>query len=156
MGPFDETSHYAFDFDFTMRCALAPHCAVATNRPVAAFRFHAASKSVAGRERQLAEGRDFEFSFITKPLEPFRDHVVLITGLDATAASPTLEEPAGDHARGACNIICFGNRFYSSAPGRIRLSRCYARNKYPLPRSEFANSSSGSLAYGSNPSHGHH
>src|SRR5204862_3074814 len=25
-----------------------------------------------------------------------------ITGLDATAASPTLEEPAGDHARGAC------------------------------------------------------
>jgi hypothetical protein len=50
----------------------------------------------------LQPGRDFEFSFITKPLEPFRDHVVLITGLDATAASPTLEEPAGDHARGAC------------------------------------------------------
>src|SRR5437773_12556198 len=50
----------------------------------------------------LKEGKDFEFSFITKPLEPFRDHTVLITGLDATAASPTLEEPAGDHARGAC------------------------------------------------------
>jgi hypothetical protein len=50
----------------------------------------------------LQEGKDFEFSFITKPLEPFRDSVVLITGLDATAASPTLEEPAGDHARGAC------------------------------------------------------
>src|SRR2546430_16942624 len=48
------------------------------------------------------EGKDFEFSFITKPLEPFRDRVVLITGLDATAASPTAEEPAGDHARGAC------------------------------------------------------
>ena len=50
----------------------------------------------------LQEGKDFEFSFITKPLEPFRDSVVFITGLDATAASPTLEEPAGDHARGAC------------------------------------------------------
>src|SRR6186997_898505 len=50
----------------------------------------------------LQEGKDFEFSFITKPLEPFRDRVVLITGLDATSASPTLEEPAGDHARGAC------------------------------------------------------
>jgi hypothetical protein len=50
----------------------------------------------------LQPGKDFEFSFITKPLEPFRDHVVLITGLDATAAAPTLEEPAGDHARGAC------------------------------------------------------
>jgi hypothetical protein len=50
----------------------------------------------------LQPGSDFEFSFITKPLEPFRDRVVLITGLDATAAAPTLEEPAGDHARGAC------------------------------------------------------
>src|ERR1700739_1727924 len=50
----------------------------------------------------LKEGKDFDFSFITKPLEPFRDNVVLITGLDATSASPTLEEPAGDHARGAC------------------------------------------------------
>src|SRR5215831_18409932 len=49
----------------------------------------------------LQEGKNFEFSFITKPLEPFRDHVVLITGLDATAAAPTVEEPAGDHARGA-------------------------------------------------------
>jgi len=26
----------------------------------------------------LKEGKDFEFSFITKPLEPFRDRVVLI------------------------------------------------------------------------------
>jgi len=50
----------------------------------------------------LKEGKDFDFSFITKPLEPYRDSVVLITGLDATAATPTLEEPAGDHARGAC------------------------------------------------------
>ena len=50
----------------------------------------------------LQEGKDFEFSFITKPLEPFRDRVVLITGLDATSAAPTAEEPAGDHARGAC------------------------------------------------------
>src|SRR5213594_4951377 len=49
----------------------------------------------------VQEGKDFEFSFITKPLEPFRDRVVLITGLDATAAAPTAEEPGGDHARGA-------------------------------------------------------
>jgi len=46
-------------------------------------------------------GSDFEFSFITKPLEPYRNRVVLITGLDATASAPTAEEPAGDHARGA-------------------------------------------------------
>ncbi len=58
----------------------------------------------------VQEGKDFEFSFITKPLEPFRDYVVLITGLDSTAAAPTTEEPAGDHARGAC--------IFSGAPPR--------------------------------------
>ena len=49
----------------------------------------------------LQEGSDFEFSFITKPLEPFRNRVVLITGLDMTDAMATTEEPGGDHARGA-------------------------------------------------------
>src|SRR5882762_8082198 len=49
----------------------------------------------------LQEGKDFEFSFITKPLEPFRDRVVLITGLDMPEATANEEEPGGDHARGA-------------------------------------------------------
>src|SRR5262249_3542035 len=49
----------------------------------------------------LQEGRNFEFSFITKPLEPFRNRVVLITGLDMPEAMANLEEPGGDHARGA-------------------------------------------------------
>src|SRR4029450_12171668 len=30
----------------------------------------------------VQEGCDFEFSFITKPLEPFRDRVVIITAPD--------------------------------------------------------------------------
>ena len=49
----------------------------------------------------VQEGRDFEFSFIAKPLEPFRDRVVLISGLDMPEATATDEEPGGDHARGA-------------------------------------------------------
>jgi len=49
----------------------------------------------------LKEGRDFDFSFITKPLEPFRNRVVLITGLDMPEAMATTDEPGGDHARGA-------------------------------------------------------
>ena len=49
----------------------------------------------------LQEGADFEFSFITKPLEPFRKHVTLITGMDMPEAMATTEEPGGDHARGA-------------------------------------------------------
>ena len=49
----------------------------------------------------LQEGNDFEFSYITKPLEPFRDRTVLITGLDMPEAMATTDEPGGDHARGA-------------------------------------------------------
>jgi hypothetical protein len=49
----------------------------------------------------LQEGANFDFSFITKPLEPFRDRVVLISGLDMPEAMATEEEPGGDHARGA-------------------------------------------------------
>jgi hypothetical protein len=35
------------------------------------------------------EGKNFDFSFITKPLEPFRDHVTLISGLDMPEAMAT-------------------------------------------------------------------
>jgi hypothetical protein len=49
----------------------------------------------------LQEGRDFEFSFITKPLEPFRNHVTLISGLNMNESFATEEEPGGDHAKGA-------------------------------------------------------
>ena len=49
----------------------------------------------------LQTGRDFEFSFITKPLERFRERTVLISGLDCTAAYSTVDEPGGNHARGA-------------------------------------------------------
>jgi len=49
----------------------------------------------------LQEGKNFEFSFITKPLEVFRNRVVLISGLDMPEAMATTDEPGGDHARGA-------------------------------------------------------
>jgi hypothetical protein len=56
----------------------------------------------------LKEGADFEFSFITKPLEPFRRRVVLISGLDMPEAMATNDEPGGDHARGA--VLLSGTR----------------------------------------------
>jgi hypothetical protein len=49
----------------------------------------------------LQTGSDFEFSYITKPLEAFRDRIVLISGLDVPEAFSTDEEPGGNHARGA-------------------------------------------------------
>jgi hypothetical protein len=49
----------------------------------------------------VQEGSNFDFSFVTKPLEPFRNRVVVISGLDSPEANPTADEPGGDHARGA-------------------------------------------------------
>lgn len=49
----------------------------------------------------LQTGSDFEFSYITKPLEPFRKNIVLISGLDVPEAFSTDDEPGGNHARGA-------------------------------------------------------
>ena len=47
------------------------------------------------------EGANFDFSFITKPLEPFRDRLTLISGMDMPEAMADTDEPGGDHARGA-------------------------------------------------------
>jgi hypothetical protein len=78
--------------------ALAQTAAAGVKRFVGIWHPHGAAP---GYWSPVQEGRDFEFSFITKPLEPFRDRTVLISGLDSTAAFSTPEEPGGNHARGA-------------------------------------------------------
>ncbi len=78
--------------------AIARTAASPVPRFVGVWHPHGASP---GYWSPLQAGRDFEFSFITKPLEPFRDRTVLISGLDCTAAYSTVDEPGGNHARGA-------------------------------------------------------
>jgi hypothetical protein len=78
--------------------ALAQTAAASVKRFVGIWHPHGAAP---GYWSPVEDGRDFEFSFITKPLEPFRDRTVLISGLDSTAAFSTPEEPGGNHARGA-------------------------------------------------------
>jgi hypothetical protein len=56
----------------------------------------------------VQEGSNFEFSYITKPLEPFRDRIVLVSGLDVPEAFSTEEQPGGNHARGA--VFLSGSR----------------------------------------------
>ncbi len=80
------------------RTALAQTAAGPIARFAGIWHPHGASP---GYWSPLQEGSDFDFSFITKPLEPFRDRTVLITGLDCTAAYSTVDEPGGNHARGA-------------------------------------------------------
>jgi len=78
--------------------ALAQTAAGGVKRFVGIWHPHGAAP---GYWSPLDAGPDFEFSFITKPLEPFRDRTVLISGLDSSAAISTPEEPGGNHARGA-------------------------------------------------------
>jgi len=59
------------------------------------------------------EGKDYEFSPTLKPLEPFREHVQVLGGLDQKAAEPG-PDGAGDHARGN-GVFLTGVRLKKSA-----------------------------------------
>ena len=82
--------------------AFTPHAkAAAALRPkrfVGVWHPHGAAP---GYWSPLQTGADFDFSYITKPLEKFRKNVVLISGLDVPEAFSTKDEPGGNHARGA-------------------------------------------------------
>jgi hypothetical protein len=53
-----------------------------------------------------AEGRDFEFTPILKPLEPFRDYTSIISMMDCHQADPfTPEEVGADHFRSAAVFL---------------------------------------------------
>ncbi|MBV9508617.1 MAG: DUF1552 domain-containing protein [Acidobacteriia bacterium] len=45
-----------------------------------------------------------EFPFILKPLEPFRNSITVVSGLDATSSMPPPGETGGDHSRGAATF----------------------------------------------------
>ena len=74
-------------------------------------------------------GSNFEFSFITKPLEPFRNRMTLISGMDMPEAMATTEEPGGDHARGAVLLSAIA----AEAQRREPVS---GRNPRPVGREE--------------------
>ena len=71
--------------------------------PVTALRRHLASARRLARLLEPAAGRARTSTSRSSPSrsEPFRNRVVLITGLDMPEAMATDEEPGGDHARGA-------------------------------------------------------
>ena len=60
VGPFDESLQFSFDFDFFVRCALAGALPASTERIVAGFRFHGASKTVTQDALQVRETRMVE------------------------------------------------------------------------------------------------
>jgi hypothetical protein len=73
----------------------------------------------------LQAGADFEFSFITKPLEPFRKYVTLISGMDMPEAMATTEEPRRPRTRRRFAL------WRATAPQCGEpLSRCYHRSTH--------------------------
>src|SRR5437867_13290607 len=49
----------------------------------------------------MREGALSELPFILKPLEPWRDSITVISGLDATSSMPPAGMTGGDHSRSA-------------------------------------------------------
>ena len=51
-------------------------------------------------------GRDFEFTKILKPLEPFRDYITVVSDTDCAGADPfTAEEVGADHFRSSAVFL---------------------------------------------------
>src|SRR5207302_2604625 len=51
------------------------------------------------------EGTNFEFTRILKPLEPLRDHLLIVSGLEVKTAGPAPGESGGDHVRSAAAFL---------------------------------------------------
>jgi Protein of unknown function (DUF1552) len=51
------------------------------------------------------EGKDFELSQILAPLEPFRDRMVVVSGLDQNQAETGNDGASGDHTRGTSSWL---------------------------------------------------
>lgn len=51
------------------------------------------------------EGANFEFKRIIKPLEPFRDQLFIVSGMEVKTAGPAPGESGGDHVRSAAAFI---------------------------------------------------
>jgi hypothetical protein len=52
-----------------------------------------------------AEGGGFKFKPILSPLEPFRDRLCIVSGLEAKTAGPAAGESGGDHSRSAAAFL---------------------------------------------------
>jgi hypothetical protein len=51
------------------------------------------------------EGANFEFTPILKPLEPFKEQVLVVSGLEAAMAGPAPGQSGGDHSRSAAVFL---------------------------------------------------
>ena len=67
-------------------------------------------------------GRDFEFTRILKPLEPFRENITVLSGLDQRNGFALGDGP-GDHARAGATWEPLGPRPTTGSSNRRRRRR---------------------------------
>jgi hypothetical protein len=82
----------------------ALHAAGSTNPVVRLGFVYHATGMIMNRWTPAAEGTDFEFPPTMKPLEPFRDRLVVFSGL-AQVNGRALGDGPGDHARGGAVFL---------------------------------------------------
>jgi glycosyltransferase involved in cell wall biosynthesis len=74
-GPLDESLTYVFDRDWMCRCLLNDVHLICLDRPVAAFRLHAGSKTVAGYTLWSREQKEVTFRYLGTVNEILEDEV---------------------------------------------------------------------------------
>ena len=52
-----------------------------------------------------SEGKDFEYQRVMKPLEKYRNDVLVLTGLSANAVAAPMQDGSGDHARAVSSYL---------------------------------------------------
>src|SRR5262245_27753893 len=67
--------------------------------------FYLPNGMIMGNWTPKTEGAAFDFSPILKPLEPFRDRVLVISGLNCEPAKALPDEGQGDHSRGPGSFL---------------------------------------------------
>src|SRR5262249_25583462 len=61
--------------------------------------------AIMGQWTPQTAGADYEFKRILKPLEPFRDRLLIVSGMEVKTAGPAPGESGGDHVRSAAAFL---------------------------------------------------
>src|SRR5437762_693011 len=85
--------------------AQTPLSQTAVNPPTRAVFLYQMHGAIVQQWTPKEGGANFEFPRILKPLESFRDHVVIVSGMEVKTAGPAPGESGGDHVRSAAAFL---------------------------------------------------
>jgi glycosyltransferase involved in cell wall biosynthesis len=119
VGGYDPTYRYLFDFEFFARLLVNGERCIPLHRPIAAYRFHPTSKTVAEIDHFAAEWDRIRDTYM--PMLPFHQQLIarhrianIRAGAEYTRAARALAEGNADEARDR-----FGKAFTSYPPSLI-------------------------------------